>query len=145
MDRRKPLITEISEGDFRKLDLKGRVTKHDGEGTHIVEVSLNDELDREIAAGLQANDEEYENMIGNPVTIAIHVEPNGMDDGLYWDRYMNRSHPPRSFEIGVGIRHLYQTRDWFEDRSDCWRVRKCETKTVYRIYLDRKGEERCVR
>lgn len=132
----KKLITEISEEDFRKLDLtvycNERVYSPDGKSFRfeMVEKKINDILDSEIQLCLESGFESDLEDLELPVTIAIH-EP----DGYYLDKFMNRFTGAQTFQFGWGISHLYSTRDYYEAREDYWRVRKDETKVIYRVKL----------
>lgn len=140
----KKIITDISEEDFRKLNLvakENRLEKCPGGGSRyaFVEVSLNSVLDKQIESMIEDGYEEDQRYLQIPVTIAIHE-----DDGYYLDKFMNRFTGARTFQVGVGIKHLYSTRDYYEDHEDYWRVSKRETKQIYRIFLDPKHLERFV-
>ena len=131
----KQLITDISEEDFRKLDIK--VLRNEREEvdersyTFVMrEVSLNEIIDRQIRATVESGSESDLNDLNTPLTIAIH-EP----DGYYLDKFMNRFTGAQSYQLGWGIKHLYSTRDYYEAREDYWKVRKSETKVIYRIKL----------
>ena len=148
----KELICIISEEDFRKLNLKGYMSTHDG----IKEVNINDKLDREIKAVIADGYEDEASWLTTPVTIAIHEEPCQKDYDevrdtykliseskvldivrhrfMYLDKYMNRF-GATSFYIGLGISHLYSSRDYYECHDDYWKVRKAETKVIYRVKL----------
>ena len=144
----KKIITDISEEDFRKLDLVGyRLTKVKDPLTNSTSyvqkrVSLNEELDNNIRYLLDEGTEEGKDALTLPITIAIHNDndKDEHDETMfgYFDKFMNRFSPPKTFEIGIGIKHLYSTRDYYEDREDYWRVNKRATKRIYRITLDPK-------
>ena len=166
----KRIITEISEEDFRKLDLKGykteRVEHENGHRYEMVECSLNDVLDEQIQYCLESGCEVDFNDLQIPVTFAIHEPPTEKDyekvaktfKGLneeerrdfclrtcsYLYKYINQFTGPRSFQIGCGIKHLYSTRDYYEAHDDYWRVRKDETKVIYRVHLSQKWLDRFV-
>ena len=153
----KSFITEISEEDFRKLNLKvwqhERVEYDTYVRYEMIEKSLNDILDEQIA--LVVDPEEFY----CPVTIAIHTDPTEenfeelkhtypalpekqLRDTLrfhfaYWDKFMNRFTGVRTFQIGWDIEHLYSTRDYYEAHGDYWRVKKSDTKAIYRVHLDK--------
>ena len=164
---KKQLITEISEKDFRKLKLKGyrnqRIDNPDGSHEFkMVEMDLNELLDIEIKALLQSGYESDKKALSYPVTIAIHEEPpktyyeeqakkffnlalskeETKNMALYYysylDKYMNMYTGAQTFQMGFGIKHLYSTRDYYEDHDDYWRVKKSETKVIYRIHLESK-------
>lgn len=148
MKQKNQFITEISEEDFRKLDLKGfrNVRKYDEhKNAYHFEwesVSLNDVLDQNIKFLLMGGWESDLEKLNCPVTVAIHV-CNGPDpDDYYLDKFMNRFSGARTYQFGLGIKHLYSTRDYFEDKEDYWRVLKRETKAIYRIHLDKMYAER---
>lgn len=157
----KKIITEISEEDFRKLDLRvyafEKVKTENGWKPHMAEIPINAILDGELEYILSSGYEsDYESLL-TPVTIAIHEPPSekdyeevrsafkGMTDEecheycvracSYLDKFMNNFTGPRTFQIGFGIRHLYSTRDYYEAHEDYWRVSKRETKVIYRIKL----------
>lgn len=160
----KQLITEISEEDFRKLDLvaykakivdKGEFFSHE-----MVPVKLNDILDENLNYWIKQGYESDLEDLNCPVTIAIHepftdkdIEeimkkfPSLTDDEVkqellfkysYLDKFMNRYSGAQTYEFAMGIEHLYSTRDYYEMRGDYWRVRKDETKVIYRIKIDKK-------
>lgn len=126
----KKLITEISEEDFRKLDLS--VARNERVDNHFEMVSrkVNDILDDVIGKMIESGYEEDLKDLSIPVTIAIHE-----DDGYYLDKFMNKFTGAQTYQLGVGIDHLYSTRDYYECHDDYWRVRKDETKVIYRIKL----------
>jgi len=131
----KKLITEISEEDFRKLDLsvaRNERVEHPNGGNcfGMVERKVNDILDEVIGKLIESGSEEDLRFLSIPVTIAIHE-----DDGYYLDKFMNRFTGAQTYQLGVGIAHLYSTRDYYEAHEDYWRVRKDETKVIYRIKL----------
>lgn len=126
----KKLITEISEEDFRKLDIKVHCNERVQHTFKMVEKSINEILDEQIAITLKGGYASDLVDLKTPVTIAIH-EP----DGYYLDKFMNRFTGAQDFQIGWGIAHLYSTRDYYEAREDYWRVSKKETKVIYRIKL----------
>lgn len=166
-------ITEISEEDFKKLQLQGYDNKKintdtDGYVTFdFVKCELNDKL------------EEYKHYLADliqegeklPWTIAlcIHTEPTeeainyyastfkdvatgkamsreesfkqALYDFSYFDKWMDRS-GHTTYEFGVGIDHLYSTRDkWVAHWIDYFEVRKRDTKAVYIIHLEGKPED----
>ena len=138
---KKPFITEISQEDFEKLGLKGyqQVKTFDEEtGTghyEWVEIDLNKQLEEEIQALFCSATEQSLEFLKCPVTLAIHVANGPKPDDFYLDKYMDMYSGPTTFEFGVGIKHLYSTRDYFEDKEDYWRVPKRETKAIYRIHI----------
>ena len=133
----KHLITEISEEDFRKLDLKvkvhRRVSNERNANIEWIEQSLNDILQENIDTCLKAGYEEDHAFLTLPVTIAIHE-----DGGYYLDKFMNRFTGAQTFQLAMGIGKLYSTRDYYEMRGDYWRVKKDETKVIYRVKLSDK-------
>jgi len=157
----KRIITEISEEDFRKLDLKvyktERIETEVGHRFELIEKNINDILDKEIEICLNGGTEKDLADLKCPVTIAIHEEPceedyekahkdfthmapDVLDDYVrrlfvYLDKYMNCYTGAQTFQIGWGIEHLYSTRDYYECHDDYWRVRKAETKVIYRVKL----------
>jgi len=137
----KKIITEISEEDFRKLNLRvGRnenvkisenIPGHPLYQMVMTDVSLNDIIDRQIKATVELGTAEAWKDLNTPLTIAIH-EPGG----YYLDKFMNRFTGAQTYQIGWGIPHLYSSRDYYECRDgDYWRVSKKETKVIYRIRL----------
>lgn len=131
---KKLFITEISENDFKKLNLK--VIKTEGPGKY-VECSLNDILDKQIQMTIDAGYESDYVDLHTPVTIAIHKECEGSYlSQCYLDKFMNQFTGAQSFQIGWGIKHLYSTRDYYECHEDYWRVKKNETEVIYRVHLN---------
>lgn len=127
----KKLITEISEEDFRKLNLIVKRNERVSQTFEYVDKSLNEILDEEIAAIIRDGYESEMDWLELPVTIAIHE-----DGGYYLDKFMNRFTGAQTYQLGFGIKHLYSTRDYYECRDDdYWRVRKDETKVIYRVRL----------
>ena len=131
----KHLLKDISEKDFRELNLK--VYRHKIENGHSImkEYALNDILDSQIKMALDSGRAEdlYDLLI--PVSIAIHEENNDEYSG-YLDKFMNRFTGLQTFQIGWGIHHLYSTRDYYEAHEDYWRVLKRETAIIYRVHLE---------
>lgn len=136
-------ICEISEEDFRKLDLYGYSKDK--------KISLVKEYDDNVEYWIKNGyKSDYEDL-QYPVTIAIHKEPETEPETyyeklnyMYFDKFMNRFGGPQSYQLGMGIRHLYSTRDYFEAHGDYWRVKKNETKVIYRITIDPKRLEKFV-
>lgn len=135
------LITEISEEDFRKLDLTVWSREN---GNTWTPRKINDILDEQIQYALYAGYQENLIELSVPVTIAIHISNNSDKKIGYWDKFMNRFSPESTYEIGWGIKHLYSTRDYYECKSDYWRVRKNETKVVYRVHLSSKYQKQFI-
>lgn len=137
----KPFITEISQEDFEKLGLKGyqQVKIFDektGTGRYEwKEIDLNKQLEEEIQALFCSGTEQSLEFLKCPITLAIHVANGPKPDDFYLDKYMDMYSGPTTFEFGVGIKHLYSTRDYFEDKEDYWKVLKRETKAIYRIHI----------
>ena len=172
-------ITEISEEDFKSLNLVGydneRVNNDDGSFSFkFVKKRLNDKL------------EEYKRYLAETIlkdkvdlpwvmAVCIHIEPtekaineelslletaaSRMPSGAYvdyakeaylqalynfsyLDKWMDRS-GHTTYEFGIGLDHLYSTRDKWQARGwiDYFEVRKKDTKAVYIIHLDRKPED----
>ena len=133
----KKLIKDISEEEFRALNLS--VYRHEkvNNTLKMVEHKINDILDAEIQLCLQYG---YENdlvALQLPVTIAIHEENNDEFSG-YLDKFMNCYTGLQTFQIGWGIKHLYSSRDYYEAHEDYWRVRKKDTQVIYRVKLSQK-------
>lgn len=143
----KQLITDISEEDFRRLNLVAyayqKVTYSNSWRYEYVPVSLNDILDESIKDILENGWEDNKTFLSEPVTIAIHECNDKIEAGEckvisgYMDKFINSYSGLRTFQIGFGIKHLYSTRDYYECHDDYWRVRKVETKVIYRVYLDK--------
>ena len=144
-DKTAHFITEISEEDFRKLNLKGYeyVWQEEDENKPIKarrgvwkEVDLNTVLDETIEFWMESGYERDFEDLKFPVTIAIHTNNGPSPTNYYFDMYMNKLSGPKTYEIAMGLRHIYSTRDYFESKDDYWRVLKRETKAIYRVYLD---------
>lgn len=168
----KKIITEISEEDFRKLDLTVYRTKlvddKETKRYDLVPVKINDILDAEIEQTIESGYESDLLDLKTPVTIAIHEEPTQKDyeefcnkwhnkhlsreeamdmcrrSYTYLDKFINRYTGAQTFQFSWGIKHLYSTRDYYESRDDYWRVRKDETRVIYRINLSSKWLEKFV-
>ena len=142
-------ITEISEEDFRKLNLvayaKAREDSVDEYGRKVTrlvwkECSMNKVLDTEIDYAKGVGCVEDLERLKTPITIAIHKENGPEPKDYYLDKYMAVL-GPATYLVATNIKHLYSTRDYFEDREDYWRVLKRETKAIYRVHLDKKHVE----
>ena len=133
----KHLLLDIEEEDFRKLNLKCYRHVITGGRSIMQEIDLNDLLDNGINYALRNGYESDRTDLTLPVTIAIHEENNDNYSG-YLDKFMNRFTGLQTFQIGWGIKHLYSTRDYYEDHEDYWRVRKAETSVIYRVHLNPK-------
>lgn len=166
-------ITEISEEDFRKLNLIGydneRVENADGSYSFkFFKKDLNEKLDEYKKYLLELIEDGHE----LPWTIAVCVHYLPTDESLayyinnfknietggkltaeeayhlalydfsYYDKWMDKA-GHTTYEFGVGIDHLYSTRDkWIaKDWLDYFEVRKRETKAVYIIHLEGKPGE----
>lgn len=160
-------ITEISEEDFKKLQLQGydnkKVEAQDYFTFDFIKCELNDKL------------EEYKHYLTDliqegeklpwVIALCIHTEPTeeainyylstfknvatgeplvreeafklALYDFSYFDKWMDRC-GHTTYEFGVGINHLYSTRDkWVaKDWIDYFEVRKRDTKAVYIIHLE---------
>lgn len=127
------MICEILEEDFRKLNLKGyKCNKGSYE-----EVNLNNVLDENINYWIEQGYESDLEDLKYPVTIAIHTGyDNPKFDNCYFDKFMDAYSGIKTYELGMGIKHIYSTRDYYEAREDYWRVRKNETKVIYRVHLE---------
>ena len=144
--KEKMFITEISEEDFRKLDLKVKANERVqiDERSHrfeMVEKSMNDILDKEIKYLLENGYASDLEELSVPVTVAI-----AKDGQFYLDKFMNRYSGAQTYQLGLGIKHIYSTRDYFEcgKSEDYWRVLKRETKAIYRVHLDEKRRKKFV-
>ena len=135
-------ITEISEEDFRKLDLKGYAWSA-RTSPKWQECSMNKVLDSYIEYALKSGFEHDLKTLQIPITIAIHKENGPEPNDYYLDKYTNIL-GPATYVASSNIEHLYITRDYFENRAEYWRVRKDETKAIYRIHLDKKWTEKFV-
>lgn len=111
-------ITEISEEDFRKLDLEGWVADSIVLGSS-QKVKLNRVLDENIE---RIRDSGVLDSLYIPITVAVFNE--WPVDG-------------RSFQIGLGIVHLYSTRDYYKSQLGGWKVKKNCLKAIYRVHLDK--------
>lgn len=141
----KHLIKDISEKDFRALNIKvfrhenvivsENIPGHPLYQLQMVEKSLNDILDNEIDLALKSGWPSDKRDLEMPVYIAIHEENNAEFSG-YLDKFMNRFTGLQTFQIGWGIKHLYSTRDYYEAHEDYWKVRKKETAVIYRVHLE---------
>lgn len=168
---RNNFITEISEADFRKLNLIGyRNTRVDvDEHSYRMEmlpVELNKEID-EYKEYCEGDGKEYREPNYDIVYVALHTDPTEEDikdemktfmfdpknggrrnltrdeafksalfNASYLDKFMNRFTGHQTFQMGFNIDHLYSTRDYFECHDDYWRVKKSETKAIYKVHLD---------
>ena len=146
----KHLITDISEEDFKKLNLtvfeQERVDYPDGSHKfELVPKELNKIFDNEIMAMVSSGRQDDLDNLNLPITIAIHEDNEKLIQGQnksawltgYWDKFMNRFSGVQTYQLGIGIKHLYSTRDYYEAHEDYWRVRKDETKVIYRIKVSK--------
>lgn len=141
-------ITELTESDFRRLNLwayeqEEETCKEDRRRDRFVwkRVSLNNILD-EVIEILNNNREEGEGL-SKSIYFAIHNE-NGLSSdpvNYYFDKNMNSFTGPRTFQLGIGLEHLYSTRDYFETKDHLWKVKKSETKAFYCVHLDLKTDK----
>lgn len=127
-------ITEISEADFRKLDIVAY--QRDLYGWQAIK--MNDVLDRNIQYLFESGYEEDAKRLSYPFTFAIHKANAEDPEDFYLDKFMNRFTGAQTYQFGFGIEHLYSTRDYYEAHDDYWRVFKRETKAIYRVHLDKK-------
>lgn len=162
---RNTFVTEISEEDFRKLNLIGyrnaKVECEDNSYKFVMKpISLNKLLDKELK---EANEPI------NEIVFAIHIEPteefikesmklftsdgNGgcrnytyeeakeyaLYEFSYLDKFMNRFTGMQTFQYGVNLGHIYTNRDYFYSKEDYWRVRKADTKAVYIVHIDQES------
>ena len=141
------LITEISEQDFRKINLKlwkkTWITTQSGKKLGWVEISANSELDSTIQYLLDQGYETDAQNLKLPITLCIHVNNYNKEDredyygGGYFDKYLNMYTSESTYYMWVGIKHLYSNRDYYFDKEDpICRVRKKETFVIYRIHLE---------
>lgn len=142
-------ITEISEEDFRKLDLIAYeqvwITFENTDDNSLrpnsrqlvwKKVKLNDILDQNIEFWIEQGYENDYDDLQQPVTVAIHNENGPEPKDYYFDKFMNRYSGFKTYEFAMGLKHIYSTRDYFESKKDYWRVPKRETKAVYRVHLN---------
>lgn len=113
----KLFITEISEEDFRKLDLEGLVADAIVPDS-TQKVKLNNVLDENIDFIRKSG---VLDSLHIPITIAIFYE---------WPA------DEKSFKFGFGIKHLYSTRDYYGTRNGNWKVKKNCLKAIYRVHLN---------
>ena len=159
-------ITEISEEDFRKLDLIGYRNTRVNCDEHsyrmiMAPVRLNEILDKE----LELSEEPVENVV-----FAIHIEPTeeairenmklftfdgkggrrnytyeeakefSFFEFSYLDKFMNRFSGNQTFQFGTNMPHIYSNRDYYYIKDDYWRVKKSETKAIYIVHI-KQGEK----
>lgn len=158
----KKFITEISEEDFKKLNLIGydneRLELDNGSYTfEFIKKNLNDRLEehKKYLAELILKDKMNLPWI---MTVCIHTEPteesviDELNSGRtsvydeayksclyeysYLDKWMDRA-GHTTYEFGVGLDHLYSTRDKWQAQGwvDYFEVRKKDTKAAYIIHL----------
>lgn len=169
--KRNNFITEISEKDFRKLNLIGykntrvEVDEHSYR-MEMLPVELNKEID-EYKEYREKEDKNTREPYYDILYIAIHTDPTEEDiedemktftldektggrrnltreeafksalfNASYLDKWMNQFTGHQTFQIGYNIGHLYSTRDYFECREGYWKVKKSETKAIYKVHLD---------
>jgi hypothetical protein len=113
----KLFITEISEEDFRKLDLEGWVADAIIPGAP-QKVKLNYVLDENIDFIRKSG---VLDSLYVPITVAIFYE---------WPA------DEKNFKFGFGIKHLYSTRDYYGTKYGNWKVKKNCLKAIYRVHLD---------
>ena len=138
-------ITEISEEDFVRLNLiayeqvwETVEDKKSSACTKLVwrEVKLNEVLYRNVEYWFNSGYEKDYEDLKQPVTIAIHVQNGPNPKDYYFDKFLNRYSGFKTYEIAMGLKHVYSTRDYFESKEDYWRVLKRETKAIYRVHLN---------
>lgn len=127
-------VTEISESDFRKLN----ILAYERDRYGWKEVKLNEVLDENLKCMLKQGYKDDLEAFSCPFTFAIHKANAEDPDDFYLDKFMNQFSGPRTYQIGIGIKHLYSTRDYYEAHEDYWKVFKRETKAIYRVHLDKK-------
>lgn len=136
----KTYITEISETDFRKLDLEAyerRKVKVDGETSRLewVKVKMNDIIDKEDEIARENKWAEWKSIV-----IGLHEEPGEGEDigesgAYYYDKWLTRQ--GQTYIFGgfdeEDIR-LYSVRGYWENNSEGYfRVPKSGTRAVYII------------
>lgn len=147
-------ITEISEEDFRKLNLVAyvveKIDEKEENGRNYfkyewAEVKMNDVLDEFIDFCLKNGDETDLEDLKTPYTIFIHKENGKNPKDCYTDKYLARL-GLTTYLKAPGVKHLYSTRDYFKCYGDnCGEdVRKKSTKSIYRIHIDKKVIDRFV-
>lgn len=139
----KHLLVDISEENFRALNLKGFRHVLENGRSIMKEINLNEKLDEGIEFCLMGGYENDRSQLSLPVSIAIHEENNDEYSG-YLDKFMNQYTGLQTFQIGWGIKHLYSTRDYYEDHEDYWKVKKSETAVIYRVHLNPKWLDKFV-
>lgn len=111
-------ITEISENDFRKLDLSGYKCREDifSNEKKPIYYELNKVLDEYIEFVKTADDKYDQEALKRPVTICVFED--------------------ETFYATWGIKHLYSTRDYFISEEGFFKAKKKEIKSLYRIHLN---------
>ena len=168
---RNNFITEISEADFRKLNLIGyrntrvEVDEHSYR-MEMMPIELNKEID-EHKKYCESEGKDTLEPYYDIVYVALHTDPTEEDieeemqtftydpknggrrnltheeafksvlfNASYLDKFMNRFTGHQTFQMGYNISHLYSTRDYYECGDDYWRVKKIETRAIYKVHLD---------
>ena len=110
-------ITEISEEDFRKLNLSGYKCREDifSNVKKPIYYELNKVLDEYIKFVKATSNKDNQEALKRPVTICVFKD--------------------ETFSAIWGIRHLYSTRDYFVSEEDFFKAKKKEIKSLYRIHL----------
>ena len=152
-------VTEISEEDFKKLNLVGydhkRVEYDTYNKIEFVPKFLNEVIDENknfckengwstiaIAIHTEPTEEEIQKALENvnPM-LKTTVDKNkvakefALINNSYCDKWLNRQ-GSSTYVIGCGIEHLYSTRDYWEIKNDYWKVKKRETKAIYIVHLE---------
>ena len=152
-------VTEISESDFRKLNLVGydhKMVDHGGyNALEFVPKSLNDVIDENknyckennwstiaIALHIEPTEEEIQAEANSKCSIIVHAEDKYktardlvLNKYSYYDKWLNRL-GASTYLVGCGIEHLYSTRDYWEIKHDYWKAKKKETKAIYIVHLE---------
>lgn len=153
----KKYTTEISESNFRKLNLIGYkrewITLEDGtKRLGWKKVILNDEIDdvkkdwdeyfkgspRTIVIAIH-NDwelaEEYEKIWNESDPKDIRTRANLPDGFYYWDKFLNKL-GATTYQLGCGISKLYSRETKWYITEDYFDINKKETQDVFFIHLD---------
>ena len=152
-------VTEISETDFRKLNLIGfkreRIDHENWCSMEFIEKKINDVLDEQkqyckeqgwttivIALHVKPSEEKIQEAIKANYPVVEHSENKYsaarsvvLTDYSYYDKWLNKT-GATTYQIGCGIEHLYSTRDYWCIKDDYWQVKKKETEAVYLIHLE---------
>lgn len=128
----KEYITEISEQDFRKLNLS-YVVKPFFRNRKIESYPMQNDMNEILDEAIRLI--ESEGLRYSTVAILVHTEA-GEFDGCYWDKYYCPT--PSSIMYGVSVKKVYSKHNNWYIASDLesFSVPKVTTKAVYLIHLD---------